>query len=232
MTRNENDANQKMHQNQSEPPTGKHNKRKPRYYTKSIKIMYANVNGITSKQSCIDNICQSEKPHIIAFTETKTNMLPPISEYTWKTSRKTNQKGGGVAIASRKDIKNKVRENYCTKHDTKNMEITWITIEANYNTQIHIGNYYGKQENYNIDDTSREFDELTTQIMEKKRTGEVILVGDFNAKLEIKEGRNIIQNESRNGKMLNQLLKITKLTPANIQENNNQWTRVNRHNPK
>ena len=70
-----------------------------------------------------------------------------------------------------------------------------------------------------------------TQIMEKKRTGEMLLVGDFNAKLEIKEGNSTIQDVTRNGKLLCQLLNVTKLIPANIQDNNNKWTRMNRHNP-
>ena len=192
--------------------------------------MYANVNGITSKQECLDNICLNEKPHIIAFTETKTNILPPFTDYTWKASHKTTRRGGGVAIASRNDIKGKVRENNNTQLNMKDMEITWVTIETTNNTQIHIGNFYGKQETNNIEDTQREFDELTTQIMEKKRTGEIILLGDFNAKIEVNEGRKTIQNTSRNGRMLNHLLNVTKLVPANIQENNNKWTRVNRHN--
>ena len=50
----------------------------------------------------------------------------------------------------------------------KDMEITRITMETTNNSQIHIGNFYGKQETYNIDDTQREYDELTTQIMEKR----------------------------------------------------------------
>ena len=57
------------------------------------------------------------------------------------------------------------------------------------------------------------------------RTGEIILLGDFNAKLEIKEGYNVIQDITRNGN-------VTKLIPANIKNNNNKLTTVNRLNPR
>ena len=73
-----------------------------------------------------------------------------------------------MAIVNRNDIKNKVRENSNTQPNMKDMEITRITMETTNNSQIHIGNFYGKQETYNIDDTQREYDELTTQIMEKR----------------------------------------------------------------
>ena len=230
-TLNNTDENRRNYQSDYHQPPGKPNKHPPSKLSKTIKIIYANVNGITSKQTCIDNICQNEKPHITAFTETKTNILPPITDYTWKTSHKTNRRGGGVAIASRNDIKNKVRENSNTQLGMRDMEIAWVTLDASNRTQIHVGIFYGKQETHNINETQREYDELVTQIMEKKRTGEIILLGDFNAKLEIKEGNNMIQDVTRNGKLLCQLLKVTKLIPANIQDNNNKWTRVNRHNP-
>ena len=158
----------KRDDSQNNQSPGKPRKHKPGKQAKKLKIIYANVNGINSKQTCIDNICLSEKPHIIAFTETKTSVLPPITDYTWKTSYKTNRRGGGVAIASRDDIKNKVREYNNIQPGVKDMEIVWITLETGNKTQVHIGNYYGKQETHNADDTQREYDELVTQIMEKK----------------------------------------------------------------
>ena len=55
-------------------------------------------------------------------------------------------------------------------------------------------------------------------------------MGDFNAKLEIeKEGMK--QNQSRNGKLLYQLLETTGMTTVNTRrEHIGTWTRVNTSN--
>ena len=61
----------------------------------------------------------------------------------------------------------------------------------------------------------------------------MILTGDFNAKLEVKNNLNdIIQQQSRNGKILQQMIEITKTTPISIKNENPRWTRVNRNNPR
>lgn len=208
------------------------NTRKHKYKeTKKIKIIYANVNGITSKQKSIEKICTIEKPHIITCAETKTNALPLIPDYTWVTSHKPGQKGG-VAIAARKDIEKKVRESRENNPVTNKIEITWVTLITRPGNNVHIGVIYGKQEGHNIEDTQREYDELTSQIMERKLTGDVVLTGDFNAKLDIKDNNGkTMQDQSRNGKFLQQLINITNLTPISS-DKERKWTRVNRSNPR
>lgn len=128
---------------------GKNNTRYKRTYnknqqTKKIKIIYANVNGMTSKQKSIENICIIEKPHILACAETKTDILPLIPEYMWITTNKPGQKGG-VAIATRNDIRKKVSETRENNPAINNMEITWITLAISVNEKIHVGTMYGKQ---------------------------------------------------------------------------------------
>ena len=171
-----------------------------------------------------------EKPHILTIAETKTNILPPIPDYTWISKHKPGQKGG-VAIAARNDIKNKVKDSRDNDIVLKDIEITWVTITDKYNKSMHIGAYYGKQEGHNVEETQREYDEITTQIINRKHTGDVVLTGDFNAKIEIKENNGKIkQNQSRNGKMLQHTLDMTKLIPASTTECSPKWTRINRNN--
>lgn len=113
------------------------------------------------------------------------------------------------------------------------MEITWVTITNCNNKILHVGIMYGKQEGFSVEETQREYDELTTQIMTRKRTGDIVLTGDFNAKLEIKDRQNkIIQNQSRNGRMLQQTIDTTNIIPVSLNNKENKWTRVNRNNPQ
>ncbi len=78
----------------------------------------------------------------------------------------------------------------------------------------------------------REYDTLKTQINILKQQGDVVLAGDFNAKLELNiPTKNIIQPESRNGTMLRELLEDTDSIAINIKEETCEWTRQNRKKP-
>ena len=75
---------------------------------------------------------------------------------------------------------------------------------------MYIGVYYGLQERAQRDEVQREFDTLKTHINKLKQDGDVILAGDFNAKLELSiPQKNIHQQLSRNGEMLTELLEDT-----------------------
>ena len=60
--------------------------------------------------------------------------------------------------------------------------------------------------------------------------GDIILIGDFNAKLEIEKDNKIIQQQSGNGKRLQRTINNTGLHPITTEANIGTWTRVNRHN--
>ena len=86
------------------------------------------------------------------------------------------------------------------------------------------------QENAPLEDVERQYSQLYTQIVKLKKEGEILLMGDFNSNLNI-EKENAQQNESRNGKLLQNTLNELNLTAISIKANAGTWTRVNRNNP-
>ena len=61
--------------------------------------------------------------------------------------------------------------------------------------------------------------------------GQVILMEDFNAKLEVKKPK-IQQEQSRNGKLLEKLMEDTNTIPVSLKENQHSWTRVRKRKEK
>ena len=139
---------------------------------------------------------------------------------------KTRQsREGGVAITVRDDISNKTK----VINDLKDQdqEIIWIEFQILKNIKIHIGTYYGKQEKEPVETVEREFSQLKTQIQKLSNNGSIILKGDFNAKLKIDKGDKK-QAQSRNGKLLEEMLNTTSLTPISKESETGTLTRVNR----
>ena len=148
--------------------------------------MYANVNGAIGKAQSIITAAQTSNSHIITLAETKLPTDPPdITGYSWITKNRTNHKGGGVAILVRNDIKHRCQQ--INDLEDQNQDICWVQIQTN-NSAIYVGVYYGKQEHAPLEEIKAEFAQLTAQVINLKQRGEIILTGDFNAKLEIKTG--------------------------------------------
>ena len=178
-----------------------------------MKIMYANANGITGKIDSLKTATKTHNSHIITITETKIQGdMPKLEGYEWISKNRTGKEGGGIAIAVRNDLTNNV-----TRVDQdQDQEVIWVEIRSGPQKQF-IGVYYGTQENSPIEETEREYSQLTTQIHTLQQRGGVILTADFNAKLEINDN-HIRQNKSRNGKLLGKLIEDTGLTPINRQQ--------------
>ena len=68
---------------------------------------------------------------------------------------------------------------------------------------------------------------LETQISLQMSDNEVILRGDFNAKIEI-DNNEIKQKQSRNGKLLQSIMKNTGLQAISTKAKIGSWTRVSR----
>ena len=196
--------------------------------SKNCNILYANANGITGKMDSLKIAAKLHNAHIITITETKTITEPPkLDGYKWIPKSRKGRLGGGVAMAVRQDIANNVKE--VPDLEDQNQEVLWT--QVSHGTQkTFIGTYYGLQETANKEDVENEFSQLTTQIMKLKERGEVILTGDFNAKLKINTtGCN--QTASRNGKLMQKMIKETDMKPITINQEGEMWTRVKRKNP-
>jgi len=207
----------------------RHTKRnRNRQRTTEMSLLYANVNGIISKMKRLEVIAKTTNPDVIALTETKSEVIPALENYTWTHKPRKKGKGGGVAIAIHHDIRQLQIES--TLEETE-AEILWTKI-AKGKSIFCIGTYYGKQEGHKVEEVELEYNQLTTHINRLKREGEIILTGDFNAKMDVYKENKCIQHSTRNGKFLSTLIENTglKVTSLNYIARG-LWTRENRHNP-
>ena len=176
------------------------------------------------KISSLMSVAKANDSHIIAITETKIgNITPDTPDYHWINGPR-NQHGGGVALLIREDIKHHI--NKPPELEDQDQEIKWIEFTSGKN-KVYIGVYYGPQEKVSEEEAERQYSQLTTQITKLKKRGEVLLVGDFNAKLEI--NNNIVKQKiSRNGKYMQRMLEQTSMIPKSLEADIGHWTRVKR----
>ena len=185
------------------------------------------MNGIQSKIKKVEDIIKMLNPHVVCLTETKSETIPIIEGYTWTHKKRDgNKKGGGIATAIRNDVQ---QEEIPIELETTDAEVCWTRIKMG-KQDIYVGNYYGKQESAPVDTVQMEYDQLLAHVLKLKTLGEVILMGDFNSKIGIKTDK-CEQNTSRNGAMLEDMIKLADLQiMSTSQISNGIWTRVNRHN--
>ena len=192
----------------------------------SINILYANVRGIKKKVSSLESALQSHGTHIATLVETKLGTIPPrIEGYHWLTRNKCTGTGG-IAILIRDDLANKVKG---TNHlDQGDSEVLWVEV-ATTPSPTFIGVYYGPQENSPSEEVERQYQTLTNHLITLSQQGNVILTGDFNAKVSINH-KATTQKLSRNGKLLEKMLETSKCTAISLQSSTGLWTRVNTAN--
>lgn len=201
-------------------------KKKKQPKAKDIKLLYVNPRGLSSKIKSLKSAAETFQAHFILLAETKLKTKPHKFEgYNWYTrNRKSVGGGGGVAILVRDDIYLLTKE--VQGLEDQDQEVLWIEFNTS-NRKTYLGVYYGKQETDKIEEVRREFSQLQTQIEKLRMQGNVILAGDFNAKLEIR-GNRIQQDQSRNGKLLKELIDDNTLIPISLEKEKEKWTRVNR----
>ena len=107
-------------------------------------------------------------------------------------------------------------------------EIIWIKINTT-KTPTFLGAYYGPQEKIDNDTVYREYQEIRTTLTRLQEQGDVMLIGDFNAKLNINTPK-YKQQQTRNGALLQEIIENTNITPLNTKEEHIHWTRENRTN--
>ena len=164
-----------------------------------VTLMYANVNGIKEKVNSLEQNASACGAHMVLVTETK-QIPPKLQEYDkWKSKERKEGAGGGVGICARKDIASKITRTENLEDDEQ--DIVWVEMSQTKNKKLHIGCYYGKQENDKVDTLDKEYQQLDTQLATIISKGEAILTGDYNAKLEVNED-DYQQEESKSGNRL------------------------------
>ena len=196
----------------------KNHGRKP---SKKINIMYANIDGAIGKAKSLTTAAQTNNSYIITLAETKITTQPPkIIDYSWHTKNKNHNQGGGVAILIRDDLQHTFQQ--VTDLEDQDQDICWIKMQTN-NSAIHIGIYYGKQEQAPEEQIKGEFSKLTTQVNRLKQSH------TNRGKLEVNKDQ-AKQKQSRNGKIKAEFLQNTGLQPMSLEAKTGIWTRVNRNN--
>ncbi len=224
-----------MHDGEGNPPnTGdgntnrKKQKRKRIRKNKNLQLAVINIRGAKGKMKSLEAILKTEKTTIAAICEThlKNNETVNISGYKWIGRNRKNKQGGGVGIL----IANQIAGITTTREEIENehTEGVWIEIKTRP-TPTFVGVFYGPQENNTKEETERTYSTLEAQIHALRTEGEVVLAGDFNAKLEI-TNEKITQSISKNGKILKTMMENQELQALNTNPQEGGWTRVNRRN--
>ena len=109
--------------------------------------------------------------------------------------------------------------------EDNDQEIIWIELKKNNMKKVYIGTYYGKQEKETREEIEREYSQIDTQIKTLEKEGPVILTGDFNSKLMI-DNSNIKQQQSSNGKYLQELINKNNLKIPSLNTSRGHWTKL------
>ena len=206
---------------------GNEKKRKRIRKNKEITVVAINVRGLKGKIKSLQSLLQAEKVDIALITETKMKTGDQISikGYRWVGKNRTNNNGGGVGIPiSERIARNTTEDNNGEEHER--LETKWIRIESRPKN-IAIGVFYGPQESEKGEKVKEIYAALNRQIEQKINECDIILAGDFNAKLAISKA-TCTQTESRNGKMLQEMINEYNLLPTNLNADHGIWTRTNR----
>ena len=174
-----------------------------------------------SIQSIVDEI----EADIIAITETKLNTVRNINipGYKWIGRPRLNKEGEGVGVFVKQEITQSMTIH---KIGEDNLEIIWIRMCLRKKKELYIGVYYGKQETRTLkEELINEVIDIASQIKKiQEKSDNILLVGDFNAKL--------FDGRSRNGRIMDkELIKPLNLTILNRNEECiGKWTRKNTSN--
>ena len=192
-----------------------------------ITVMYVNVNGIGDKALSLQTAAKMVEADIIAITETK-QIPPKIDGYAkWMSKERKDRQGGGVAITVREELDQVATR--CTEFDDDPQEIIWMELKVSKTSNVYICTYYGKQEKAPTEEVETEYSNITAQVEYFKKRGEVILTGDFNAKLYI-ERQRVLQQQSPHGHILQNMIDFNQLHVATLNAQKGLWTRQNRNN--
>ena len=169
---------------------------------KKIRILYSNANGILSKINSLISIVENENINIVALAETKCSRsglfkIPNFND-CYESTREM-KKGGGLAILFHKLI-----DDTCLM-EKGNGEAEVIVIEINSKSiKWRIILFYGCQESENESYRKKCYQDIEVHINDCIiKNIPFLWIGDFNAKIGLKEDHHEI---SPNGRLVNNLI--------------------------
>ena len=197
-----------------------------RYKIKQISFLNINVRGVKSKLDSLESLLISNDIDIAGITETRLNGNEQIyvDGYQWYGHSREEKGGGGVGFLIKNELTSLIEDTSVGTLD----ELKWINLKAKQN--IYIGIYYGPQENIDKELVEEQYCRIAYDINQKQKRNNIILMGDFNAKLQI-EKDSCLQQTSRNGKLLQELINHTDMTVVNqLPKHEGTWTRIHTQN--
>ena len=192
-----------------------------------LKIIYYNAQGIRSKRVSIIQTLIVMEPDIMAFTEThlQDNHQIAYKGYKWIARNRTDQSGGGIGMLVKENL---YKTQVTLHHSHEDIEAMWVQI--GHQNPHYIGLIYAQQENAAKTLVEDEYEDITTEIMRlSKTTDNIMLIGDYNAKLDM--GVPMQNTPSRNGCILNNFIRDNNLVVLNCHRIcEGIWTREHQHN--
>lgn len=202
-------------------PTRKRtSKKKKTSKCSGLKVWTLNCQGVTSKAAELTDLVGIHKPDIIVLTETWLKKESSLNLHGYKgihVNRPVQcaRGEGGVAIYTKASLV--ARE--CAQ--SANPNLAWTKVHLRGRKPLLVGGFYGPQESA-VDAVASEHFAVLSKELAMHGTGNVVLLGDFNAKIgntHPKVGKFCpAVTPSRNGRMLLSLLEEHNLRVLNGQK--------------
>ena len=187
--------------------------------------MFNNINGYLSKTESLEKIIQSVEPDIIALCETKMSRRIKKKELEKYDVVDSPLKGGkeGILVGVKKGTFQSIRE--VTDSELKNI----MSVRIQYPlVNVRVVVTHAPQETDTVESRNEFFEEVAVQIERGITAGDkIILVGDFNARIELELSDVVPEKGSPNGKHLSAVIGEYNLRVANFHDKaEGKWTRI------
>ena len=189
-----------------------------------IKILYNNINGLSSKKDSLTNILKLEQPDVVCLCETKLGKGEKwsIDEYEGIVSNyKKGKIGLSVAVRCGTFVSiEKVSEDY---NNILSVRVSYPEITLRFIV------CHGPQEDDEPEERQAFFENISVEIERGRASDEIpVVLGDMNAKISKKDSD--LSADSFNGKLLKKMIEDLEVKVANFHENAiGSWTRIQRN---
>ena len=123
---------------------------------KILKCYYINARSINNKKTNLEIVIENLDLDLIFIDETNIKSITPrIDTHRWIKTKRDDEKGGGIAMMVKKELKP-----LCKKIEGKNENILNVEMSLNRNKKIYFITIYGFQENEKIEKVEKFYKDL------------------------------------------------------------------------